>query len=400
MLVPNARFQAFSESIDHLQLRGRITFAAAEADRPLKFPLAGADEPEQRGRLAGKLQFADHPYTGWIQRRMIAPGRNALCVETAAGLDGEGFRVTLAGQTRNGTEGSHGRNSSEYVIGFSNASLIEEFEAEIGSLEQALVLVDAALEALTRRASEDAEVNDAYVALSAYTWSQVDVTGAATVMKELMAKRDRIKNASKRLAELDQLIGKLGQQHEDAIGERRLLKDELDKLEKRHVSLVDEQDSISDELHRLEDEHSVALTEVQSERLDAEFKKAVAPGDPENLADFGANLGRLNVRLRQALQQSEDEVARGESELVKVFIQFKNMWQDEFPNLGTALESYLDYQRILDEIDAGGLAESQAAWQQALTQWSGEDLVPLATSIRNAVSDIFDRLAPVNAILA
>lgn len=399
MLVPADRFQSFSGSIDRLQLRGRITFAAAEAGKPLKFPHTGADEPEQQRRLAGKLQFAEHPYAGWIQRRMVAPSRNALCVENAAGLDGDGFRVTLAGQTRNGTEGAHGRSSAEYVIGFSNASLVDELETELEKLDENLTGVEEELEKLSIRAHERSKLLGAHTALGAYTWDQVDVAGAAEFIADLTKKRDRIKNSSNRLAELDQLIQELDAKHEDAVGERQLLKEALERLEKRHGDLVDKQDEISAGLEQLDNSHSVVLTEVQAERLDAEFRAAAAPGDPDSLADLSANLGRLNKRLLEAVERAEAEAERSANDLTKVFVQFHKEWKDEFPNLGIGLESYPDYKQILDDIEAGGLAESQAEWQKALTDWSGEDLVPLATSIRNAVNDILDRISPINDIL-
>jgi uncharacterized protein YPO0396 len=399
ILVPADRFQSFSESIDRLRLRGRITFAAAEIDKPLKFPHTGADELQQQRRLAGKLQFAEHPYAGWIQRRMVAPGRNALCVENAAGLNGDGFRVTLAGQTRNGTEGAHGRNSAEHVIGFSNASLVDELEAELEKLDEHLTVVEKELEELSIRAHERTKLLRAHTALAAYTWDQVNVAGAAEVIAALTTRRDRIKNSNNRLGELDQLIQELDSTHEGAVGKRQLLKEGLERLERSHGDLVDKQDEISADLERMENEHSVVLTEVQGIRLDAEFRAAAAPGDPDSLTDLVANLGRLNRRLLEAVDRAEAEAERSANELTKVFLQFRKEWGDEFPNLGVGLESYEDYRQILEDIEAGGLAESQTEWQKAITDWSGEDLVPLATSIRNAVNDIFDRISPVNDIL-
>lgn len=399
LLVPADRFEQFSASIDKLQLRSRITFAAAESDKPLKFGLDGADDPEQQRRLAGKVQFAEHPFAGWVQRRLVAPGRNALCVEDAAGLIGDGFRVTLAGQTRNGTEGAHGRNSSEYVIGFSNASLVEELGVELDEVRATLEKVDKELGDLAKAAHQRGRVRDAHKALDAYTWDQIDVAGAKEHLVDLTSKRDRIKNSSDKLAEYDSLIQELERKYEDAVGRRQRLKDAVTVLEERHGELVDKQDELSIDLEQLEEEHSVILTDEQAARLDAEFASAAAPDDPESLKDFGKNLGRLKVRLTAAVEAAEREAERSKGELEKVFIQFKKDWEGDFPNLGTGVESYLDYKRILDDIEAGGLADSKSEWQKALVEWSGEDLVPLATSLRAAVSDIFDRIQPINDIL-
>ncbi|HET7325774.1 MAG TPA: ATP-binding protein [Nocardioidaceae bacterium] len=399
LLVPAERFEQFSSSIDRLQLRGRITFAAAESDKSLKFDLSGAGDPEQSQRLAGKVQYADHPFTGWIQRRLSAPSRNALCVKDADGLSGDGFRVTLAGQTRNGTEGAHGRTSSEYVIGFNNASLVDELGVELAQIRETLDAVDKELGQLVYEARQRRNVRDAHKALESYTWDQIDVASALTLIGELVERRDRITKSSDKLAELDALIGELEKEYEDAVGTREQLKTARGALEEHHGKLVDTQDDLSRELEDIHEAHAVVLTDDQAARLDDEFRAAAAPGNPDSLVDLDANLGRLNRRLLDAVEAAENEAARSENDLVKVFTQFMRDWEDEFPNLGVTVDSYPEYKRILDDIEAGGLADSKAEWQKALVEWSGEDLVPLATSIRAAVNDIFDRIQPINDIL-
>jgi uncharacterized protein YPO0396 len=398
LLVPASRLSAFSSAIDRLRLRGRITFAAAEPDLPIRFSLTGADDLDQRSRVAGKLTYADHPYAGWIQRRLTRPSRNALCVETADGLSGDGFRVTLAGQTRNGTEGAHGRNEAHYVIGFSNTSLIEEYGAENDRILGELDGVDSELRELGHRAAERGKLRDAYLAVRQYTWDQIDVAGALARVQELAERRKRIKNSNDDLAELDELVKELDKAYEDAVGQKRLLEDKKTTLEARHGDLVDRQDDVRRDLDAVEADQRVVLTEDQSVRLDTDFKQAVEPGDPGSLDDFEVNLGHLNKRLLEAVGRAKAEAQRSEADLVKAFGHYKNKWDD--PNLGTAVESYPDYKRILDEIQAGGLGERQEKWQRKLTEWSGQDLLPLTTSLRNAISDIEDRITPINDILA
>jgi uncharacterized protein YPO0396 len=398
LLVATSRFSAFSSAIDRLRLRGRITFAAAEPDLPLRFSLTGSEDPGQRSYLAGKLAYADHSYAGWIQRRLTRPSRNALCVETADGLNGHGFRVTLAGQTRNGTEGAHGRNETQYIIGFSNASLIQDYAAEHAKIEAKLGTIDSELRKLGDRATERGKVRDAHLAVEQYTWDQIDVDGAQTHIQSLEERRKRIKNTNDKLAELDELIKQLGEAHDKAVGQKTRLEDEKAVLNKRHSELVDRQDDVRHELEAIEAGQRVVLTDDQSARLDTEFKQAVEPGDPDNLDDFNVNLGHLNKRLLDAVGRAAAEAQRSETDLMKVFGLYKNKWDD--PNLGTAVDSYPDYKRILDEIQAGGLGERQEKWQRKLTEWSGQDLLPVTTSIRNAITDIEDRIAPINDILA
>src|SRR5690606_33971941 len=86
-----------------------------------------------------------------------------------------------------------------------------------------------------------------------------------------------------------------------------------------------------------------------------------------------------------------------DEELAGIFRLYKFQWDS--PNLGTSADSYPDYARILDEIRGKGLAERRTEWRRRLTEWSGQDLVPLVGAMAASVEEIEDRLEPINAIL-
>src|SRR3546814_17062014 len=74
--------------------------------------------------------------------------------------------------------------------------------------------------------------------------------------------------------------------------------------------------------------------------------------------------------------------------------------QWDSPNLGSTVDSYGDFARILDQIRATGLADRRTEWRRRLTEWSGQDLVPLVGAMAASVEEIEDRLEPINAILS
>jgi uncharacterized protein YPO0396 len=76
---------------------------------------------------------------------------------------------------------------------------------------------------------------------------------------------------------------------------------------------------------------------------------------------------------------------------------YKFQWDS--PNLGATPDSYPDYARILEEIRGKGLAERRSEWRRRLTEWSGQDLVPLVGAMAASIEEIEDRLEPINAIL-
>jgi uncharacterized protein YPO0396 len=64
------------------------------------------------------------------------------------------------------------------------------------------------------------------------------------------------------------------------------------------------------------------------------------------------------------------------------------------------IASTAGYRAILDHITATGLHERRREWRRRLSDWSGQDLVPLNGAFETAIEDIEERLRPVNDILA
>ena len=390
MLVPLDRLEDFSAAIDSLRLRGRLTFEGAELD------LDAPADPD-RDHVAGKLLFQDSPFRGWAQRHVAEPSRNALCVESAAELDGGGYRVSLAGQTRSGRRGSHGRGERRNIIGFSNADSLAEIDGELASVEEALTGLDERLEQVETATRLLDQRRAAYDAVRSHGFDDLDVASCEARIADLERRRGEILSADDRLNTLEQHMAALEAQLEEARRNRYQLDELKARLDAEHGELVEAEDQVNDELDRIERSGRVVLDEDPARRLDEEFTAAAEPDDPEDLARFHENAGRLQVRLNAAVSSTQVEVEHVESELSAVFRAYQLQWED--PNLGTSAESYPDFARILTDIEATGLARRRTEWRRRLTEWSGQDLVPLAGAMSASVEEIEDRLEPINTIL-
>jgi uncharacterized protein YPO0396 len=390
MLVPMDRLEQFSAAIDGLHLRGRLTFEGVE----LGLPDRGPGDPE---RIAGKLLFKDSPFSGWVQSHVEEPSRNALCVETTAGLSGDGLRVTLAGQTRSGRRGAHGRNDTRNIIGFSNEDAIAEIDAELASLDQQLAGLDAEATALDHRSRALEQLRTAYDAVAAARFDELDVEGSDRRIAELERRRAEILAADNQLQVLEAQIDDLAGQLEQARRKRFGLEQRQKELNDNHLELIDSEDLVNDTLQAMESAGRVVLTDDQDAALGAEFAAAAAPANPDDLARFAENGQRLGERLRGAVADADAEIKRVDDDLAGIFRMYKFQWDS--PNLGATAESYPDYARILDEIRGKGLAERRSEWRRRLTEWSGQDLVPLVGAMAASIEEIEDRLEPINAIL-
>ncbi|WP_180936157.1 hypothetical protein [Nocardioides ungokensis] len=294
MLVPADRLEDFSAAIDSLRLRGRLTFSGAELDLP-------APAAPDRDHVAGKLLFQDSPFRGWVQKHVAEPARNALCVESADGLAGGGFRVTLAGQTRSGRRGSHGRGERRNIIGFSNADSLAEIDEELDGIEESLTGLDERLQEVEIATRLLDQRRAAYDAVRSHGFDDLDVASCDARIADLERRRDEILSADDRLNTLEQHIGALEAQLEEARRHRYQLGEEKARLDAEHGELVEDEDQVTDELERIERAGRVVLDDEQASRLDEEFAAAAAPDDPADLARFHENAGRLQARLNAAV---------------------------------------------------------------------------------------------------
>ena len=390
MLVPLDRLDDFSAAIDGLRLRGRLTFEGVELDLPDR----GPGDPE---RIAGKLEFKDSPFSGWVQAHVEEPSRNALCVETGEGLPGGGLRVTLAGQTRSGRRGAHGRNDTRNIIGFSNEDALAEIDAELATVEASLDQLDARVSEVDRRLSVQERLRTAYDAVAAARFDDLDVEGSDRRIAELERRRTEILESDDRLQVLQTQIDELSAQVEESQRRKFELEQAHRRLSSDHAELVDSEDMVKDRLVAMEHAGRAALTDELDAALAEEFAAAAAPADPEDVERFSENSQRLQERLRCAVAEAEAEIRRVEDELALIFKHYKFQWDS--PNLGATADSYADYARILEEIRGKGLAERRSEWRRRLTEWSGQDLVPLVGAMAASIEDIEDRLEPINAIL-
>lgn len=390
MLVPLDRLEDFSAAIDGLRLRGRLTFEGVELD----LPDAGPADPE---RIAGKLVYKDSPFSGWVQGHVAEPARNALCVEGVDGLAGSGLRVTLAGQTRSGRRGAHGRGEERNIIGFSNEEAIAEIDEELAGLESRLETIEAEVTALDRRSSVLERQRTSYDAVVAARFEDLDVDGSDRRIAEIERRRAEILDSDDQLQALERQIDDLAARVEESRRSRFALEHRQQELNATHAALADSEDQVKDRLEATEAGGRVVLTEEQEAALATEFAAAAQPDDPDDLSRFTETSQRLAERLRGAVAEAEAEIGRVEEELAATFRLYKFQWDS--PNLGVSADSYPDYARILEEIRGKGLADRRGEWRRRLTEWSGQDLVPLVGAMAASVEEIEDRLEPINSIL-
>lgn len=345
--------------------------------------------------VSGKLAYKDTLFTRWVQDRITANNADALCVDTAGELGGGGRRVTINGQTRQGRSGAHGELNAPYVIGFSKEERLGEIKDRISELETILDNLGQQLKDVEKKIKKLHDDKTAYDDIPATTWRSIDPDGIQQDIDELTAQKQRILDSDDTLRTLQEESSNLEDQLKEVGGDVYAAKASIDQFGAELVKIVDHKDDVVSELQRIVGEQSVVLTDEQSTYLDTEFAQVATIGDR---GDFAAGTKRLKARLDElgATERAKDEQAV--RQLEAAFQRYLDRWED--PNLTKSVENYPSFRKILDDILATGLHERRQEWAKRLTDWSGQDLVPLAGAFGLAIEDIQDRLEPVNAILA
>lgn len=387
LLVDANELKRFSDIIDPLKLPRRVNYEGVDV---------GSFLPQRPNAayVSGKLAYKNTPFTAWVQERLSSPNTDALCVDSADQLGGSQLRVTENGQTRQGRSGAHGELKAPYVIGFSKEERLAEIADQIEELD----------EVLDRIGKQLSDHKDAFTALLAdktahehvldTQWKAIDPDGILATISELERKKQKILNADDSLRELRTRLGVLDTDIKTERGHVYAAKAELERLGADQDKIIKRKDFVVGQIQRVEREQAASLADHQKSYLDTEFARVA---DPEDRTSFASGVGRLKDGLAKNRQSAQGKADSLKRELEAVFQRYLDSWGD--PNLSASVENYPSFRSILDNIIATGLHERRQEWAKRLTDWSGQDLVPLAGAFSNAIDDIHNRLAPVNVIL-
>jgi uncharacterized protein YPO0396 len=388
MLVDANHLDRFSRAIDRADIPARVNFQGID--------LSGfqAERLDQR-YISGKLDYKDTPFTNWVLDRLTDDNTDALCVNTPDELSGNGQRVTINGQTRRGRSGAHGRNNAPHVIGFTNTERLREIDDRLLELNTLIGDLGKQEQALNTRSAALVNDKSAHDHIVGTAWAAVDESGITAQIKELADQRDRILAADDDLRALKEEHSHILAELKRATGAVWAANQALERVEKSKNEAISRKDHVVREIERIDRAQQVVLTETQSDYLDTEYRQVANAVDLDEFSRGG--WARLKTRLGEQLKGANEKVTDKTRALESTFRRFLDRWEE--PNLSESVENYDTFRRIYDDIIARGLADRRAEWSKRLTDWSGQDLVPLAGAFSMAIEEIRQRLDPVNTIL-
>lgn len=388
MLIDDTDLDRVRKTIDTLHLPVRVNFQGV---RLAPF------HPETLNPIyvSGKLEYKDTPYTGWVLDRLQAENTDARCVDNPSELGhGSDLRVTVNGQTGRGRAGAHGGTQGPNVIGFSKEERLAEIATRVTELDAILGNLAQQGRALEQERQRFNTTKTAHDHVRATAWASIDVDGITANISDIEERRLALLNADDNLAALETERETLKADLKKVGGEVYAADTALKALKAEQDRIVARKDKVVGDITRIEQAQQVSLTDDQNAYLDDAYAEVATVGD---LAGFAEGCRRLKTTLAERLRGAGDKITSTTRALEDTFKRYLDAFPD--PNQSPDVVNYPSFRRILDTIHATGLHERRAEWSRRLTEWSGQDLVPLAGAFELAITDIRNRLAPVNAIL-
>jgi len=391
VLLDVADLDRFRTAIDGVRTPRRLTYHGVHTG--LRASGGGADD-----RLPGRLDYADTPFTGWLQVR-LAERFGFVCVPTAADLVRHEQALTIAGQISRGDQGAHGGHGRTNVLGFSNRTRLRELEAAVEELRPALERAEEAVAAAEAALDGFDAERAAFARIVDVVWDRVDVDA-------LVAEQERWRSVEAEVAETNPDIAGIGAQIEKAKRLAGRLREEIgaavserQQVEQRWGEVSDDVDA-GQTLIEAAAESGRAVDADQAQYLDARFATpASAKAAPSVLLErFDGALQTAGARLTEDRTGAFEAHYEQREAMRRLMSGFLERWEN--PNLLADPDLYVDdFESILTALETSGLHRLEREWRDSLVHLSGNDLTNLDSTLGRALREIRERIEPINRIM-
>lgn len=390
MLMDERREQMVRRTINGLKnLHPRFQFDGVNLHRATATP----SDPRM---ISGRLVFKeDSPFVDWVKQRVQQGGTDHLCVEVGD-LGGPGARVTKEGQTSRGTKGAAGRNRGQSdILGFSNEQRIADLTEQAHNVATQLEAIAGSLRDISVKQERHSQLTRAYRTVLDTDWADLDLDAADDRISELDEERADLLAGSDALRQIEARLREARAQLNSLVERRGSQKAKRDALTSRWEHLIARQDRVGDERDSTESSGLVFLSDEDHRYLDERLENVAVDLTSDR---FQATITKLRDTLINEGTARFDEATTARNSLERIFREYNEQWPGD-PNRGATIADYEQFLAIYDRITRDGLGDRREVWKRQLQKWSGEDLTPLFRAFGRAMTDIEDRLDPINDIL-
>lgn len=397
LLVPEQSLAEFRRVADTEPTEHRIPYLIVRGvSQPVK--------PADPDTIAGRLQYRDHPYAGWLSSRVARSARH-LCVDNPDQLGRlpaeHAEAVTINGQTAHRDGGVvGGQTHHRHTIGFSPEKVLAALDSRIAELEQLLRPAEKTAEDAKAALARLVGQHDAHARFLEVGWDRINVDGAESHLKDLLRRKTALAadpTAQLLLAQRDQVRRDLTEANKRVDGLQR----RVEEVNRERSALSDRKDVAWDHLMTLE--HLPDPDVVRLDGLLAEFRDNPEVISPTESDFTDVAWGRFVRYLHKRAQTAGEARDTARDYLVQTFEDYLRTYKNTagVEDLTSDPDkSYADFQAIYDRHAASGVAGAKAEFTSYAAEYGGVELTTLSMAYQTERDEIEARLGEVRAALA
>lgn len=354
--------------------------------------------------IAGRLQYRDHPYSGWLSKR-VSRSAGHLCVDSPDQLGDlpAPYReaVTVQGQTATRDGGVvGGQMRHRPTIGFTPELALARIDDQIRAVRERLVPVVQAVEAAKRKLDGLVAQERAHSEFLDTDWDDIDVVGVTSARDTLLRRKEVLASdpsAARLIAERNEASTAFAAASALAVTREARKGD----LQRAWADLSSRKDDAWDRLTELED-----VPDLHTDRIDAmlaDFRDD--PDVPAPVAsDFDPVAWRKFVKhLNDRYQTADGKRDNARLALTSTFDDYLREYRDS-PGVEDLTSdpdrSYWQFHSILVRHRASGVEHAKTDFTKYAADYGGHELTTLSLAYQTERDNIDARLSEIRGALA
>ncbi len=390
MLVPDEHLAEVRAAANATHLGTRLQFERITLG-------AGATQlPDDPTSVLARIKLADHPASSWLAER-LATRFDFDCVNHERELRDVEQGVTIEGLVKR-SERRYDKNDrfsvtdrSHWVLGFSNDDKIELLRAQQDEAEQRIA--DIARQKNRLDTDRDAAARRLHTlsGIDQVEWDRIDIAASQIRLNSAVKRRDDLLASRGDLRKAKHLLDEA--------------KKELDKLDaaqrnalSSHAGAEAAVNEINDTITELTSKPARDVPDDIDQDLRVEFEQLRIGRrlTQRAVADLSVSVRRV-LSTRQ--QQARDERSTAATLIEKTLFAFRGRWPSLAGDLSTSITDRQGYLEILATLERDDLPRHEERFFDMLRDQSRQNIGVLASTIRNAPSQIRERIDPINESL-
>lgn len=390
LLVPDEHLIAVRRAIDGHHLNTRLVYEAVPASP------APAPRPASPDSVVNRVEIRPGPFAGWLAHR-ISERFDYVCVDGPDGLADVERGVTLAGQVKRGPrryekdDRTRVDDPSRWVLSSGRQAKLDRLDAEAAHLRERFDAARAEADRVRTEGRRQERRRDTIADVTAQRWARFDRDAAARAVADIKARIASLTAGNRDLSAASDDLARAERQLSDAGAEVSTTTQALGAAKAELDKVSGQRDALEAKLTATEPGPEAALDTLE-QRSRARHRTL-----SRDTIDVVAR--EIGDELHEEATRAERARSRAASEFDRLAAEFARAWPATAAGLGTAIEYRDDYERILTRIERGKLPEYVAKFRELLRKQSQEQTATLRSILGLAVSEVRDKVAPINESL-